>query len=98
MRRGKLGRVAQPSQEKLKTEGHACGWYMQRYSQTEKKWQDQYFFREVENTPGDFDVMNWVVATNPAKGFYHVRSPHDPFACKVCVNQDGILTVSCCHA
>ncbi|BDA46688.1 probable arylamine N-acetyltransferase [Coccomyxa sp. Obi] len=71
VRRGMLGRVAQPSQEELEREGHACGWYMQRYSHTEKRWQDQYFFREVENTPGDFVVMNWAVATDPAKGFYH---------------------------
>ncbi len=75
VRRGMLGRVEPPNKEELESERHACGWYMQRYSHTAKQWQDQYFFREVENTSGDFVVMNWAVATDPAKGFYYVRSP-----------------------
>ncbi len=76
VRRGLNGRLAVPTQEDLEKNSHAVGWYMQRYSDTTKQWQDQYFFTETVATQGDFEVLNWAVATDPRKGFYHVRPCH----------------------
>jgi len=73
VRRGRLGRVAPPTPEYVNYRGHAAGWYMQRYSDSLGQWQDQYFFAECEATRGDFDVLNWTVATDPQKKFYQVH-------------------------
>lgn len=74
VRRGLIGKVAEPTTDYLEHESHALGWYLQRYSHTAKQWQDQHFFREVEAAHGDFEVINWAIATSPTKGFYHVRT------------------------
>ena len=74
VRRGLIGRLAVPSLEELENKSSAIGWYLQRYSLAAKQWQDQHFFREVEAAPGDYEVINWAVATDPRKGFYHVRT------------------------
>ncbi|KAK9918220.1 hypothetical protein WJX75_002339 [Coccomyxa subellipsoidea] len=71
VRRGLIGKVAEPTTDYLEHESHALGWYLQRYSHTAKQWQDQHFFREVEAAHGDFEVINWAIATSPTKGFYH---------------------------
>lgn len=73
MRRGLLGRLAPPTEEQLSHSRHEAGWYMQRYSESKCKWEDQYFFSEVEALQGDFEVLNWAVATQPTKTFYEVR-------------------------
>lgn len=46
------------------------------YSQSGDKWEDQYNFAEVESLPGDFDIMDWAVATQPTSYFDNVR--HTP--------------------
>jgi arylamine N-acetyltransferase len=78
VRRGLIGRLGAPTERELAGSRHAAGWYMQRYSQSDARWQDQYFFAEVEAMPGDFEVMNWAVATHPTSLFYRVRTYHPP--------------------
>ena len=53
-----------PSTQDLVDRPQACGWYMQRYSETGMEWQDLYVFNETNLAlQRDFDVMNFYLAT-----------------------------------
>ena len=52
-----------PSKQDLVDRPQACGWYMQRYSETDKAWQDLYVFNEANLAlQRDFDMMNFYLA------------------------------------
>ena len=47
-----------PSEQNLVDRPHVYAWYMQRYSETEKEWQDLYVFNEANLAlQRDFNVM-----------------------------------------
>ena len=47
----------------------------QRFSQTDKAWEDQYFFSTAQSLPPDFAVMNFAIAADPSSLMYHVCVP-----------------------
>ncbi len=64
LRRGFIAMTGTPSTQDLVDRPHACGWYMQRYSETDMEWQDLYVFNEANLAlQRDFDVMNFYLAT-----------------------------------
>lgn len=64
LRRGFIAMTGTPSKEDLVDRPQACGWYMQKYSETDKEWQDLYVFNEANLAlQSDFDVMNFYLAT-----------------------------------
>ena len=63
LRRGFIGMAGTPSKQDLVDRPQACGWYMQRYSETDKEWQDLYVFNEANLAlQRDFEVMNFYLA------------------------------------
>ena len=64
LRRGFIGMTGAPSKQDLVDRPQACAWYMQRYSETDKEWQDLYVFNEANLAlQRDFEVMNFYLAT-----------------------------------
>ena len=64
LRRGFIGTTGTPAKQDLVDRPQACGWYMQRYSETDKEWQDLFVFNEANLAlQRDFDVMNFYLAT-----------------------------------
>ena len=73
VRRGFIGRPGRPSAHELAARPQECGWYMQRWSETDAEWLDLYVFNEKNlSLQNDFDMMNYWVATCSTSMFQKV--------------------------
>ena len=74
LRRGFIGTTGTPSKQDLADRPQACGWYMQKYSKTDREWQDLYVFNEANLAlQRDFDVMNFYLAIREGSIMRKVR-------------------------
>ena len=63
VRRGFIGKPGTPSADDLASRPQECGWYMQRWSETDKEWLDLYVFNETNlSLQKDFNMMSFWVA------------------------------------